>query len=289
MKTQSWSGSRMLPAAFALFASVALAQSNPTVVLETDPAVTYTGTWYQNYESPNYEGECYLTNAKGATAVISFAGTGITWYGVEDPYSGLAQVYLDGNPTTVDTYSGPTLYQHPIFTAQGLAPGDHTLSIEVLHQRDGETQGSWVWINYFKIYNGGSITGGTSATPGSIAPNSHSLVYTGNWYENKNSVHTTGTALLSMDANSSATITFTGSDIQWIAYQDPWSGIASVSIDGNPIKTVDTYSASQVDQTVAFDSGPLTEGTHTLTVNVTGTYDSQSGGAWIWLDSFVVK
>lgn len=289
MRLQAVVGRKMLPATLSLFASIALAQTNPTIVTETDPSITYTGTWYQNYESPNYGGESYLTNAKEATAVLTFTGTGVTWVGVEDPYSGIAEVYLDGTPSMVDCYSGPTLYQQPLFTAQGLAPGVHTLSIQVLHQRDGETQGSWIWINYFKIYNGTGVTGGVSASAGRTAPDSPAVSYNGNWYQNANAAHSTGTAMLAMDTNSSATITFTGSEIQWIAYRDQWSGIANVSIDGNPVATVDTYVVTQQNQSVAFDSGALATGTHTLTIQVTGTHDGQSGGAWVWIDSFVVN
>jgi len=289
MKFQPFGGGRILPATLTLCASMALAQSNPTIVLETDPSITYTGTWYQNYETPNYGAESFLTNDKGATAVITFNGTGITWYGLQDPYSGIAQVYLDGTPSTVDSYAAATLYQQPLFTAQGLTAGLHTLSIQVLHERDGETQGSWVWINYFKIFNGTSVAGGATASTGRTEPDAPAVVYNGNWYQNTNSVHTGGTALLAMDTNSSATFTFTGSEVQWIAYRDQWSGIAKVYIDGNLAATVDTYSASEEDQSVAFDSGALTTGTHTISIQVTGTRDAQSGGAWVWLDSFMVS
>jgi hypothetical protein len=275
--------------ALALFASTAHAQDSPTIITETDPSITYTGDWYQNYETPNYGGESYLTNAKNATAVVTFNGTGITWYGVEDPYSGLAQVYLDGTPSVVDSYAEQTLYQQPIFTAQGLTPGLHTLSIQVMHQRDGETSGSWVWINYFKIYNGTSVAGGTSVGTGRAEPSSPAVVYNGNWYQNTNAIHSGGTAVLAMDVNSTATITFDGSGIQWVAFRDPWSGIAKVYIDGSLVQTVDTYSATQQNQSVIFDSGALTTGTHTMSVQVTGTKNAQSGGAWVWLDSFVVN
>jgi hypothetical protein len=172
----------------ALAVSAIHAQNSPTIVLETDPSITYTGQWYQNFETPNYDGECYLTNAKGATAVLTFTGTGVTWYGVKDPYSGIAQIYLDGAPSTVDSYSGPTLYQQPIFTAQGLTPGTHTLSIQVLHERDGDTQGSWIWINYFAISNGTSVAGTTTAAAGRTEPSSPDIVYSGNWYQNSGSI-----------------------------------------------------------------------------------------------------
>ena len=287
MRLQAFGGK--VPPLLMLLAAAAVAQSGPTIIPESDPSITYSGTWYTNSETPNYGGLAYLTNSKGATAVITFNGTGITWFGVQDPYSGLAQVYLDGTPSVVDGYAPNTLYQQPLFTAQGLAPGTHTLSIQVMHQRDGETSGSWVWINYFAISNGNSVAGGTSAGTGRIEQDSPAITYKGNWYVNKNAAHSGGAAVLAMDVNSSATVSFTGSKIRWIAYRDQWSGIANIYLDGAKLGNVDTYSASEADQSVAFDSGTLTSGAHTLTIEVTGTHGSQSAGAWVWIDAFDIS
>lgn len=260
-----------------------------TRIQENDPSITYTGMWYTNGESPNSGGQAYLTNAKGAQAVITFTGTGITWIGVEDPYSGLATVYLDGTPNTVDSYAANTEYQQPIFSVHGLAAGTHTLSIQVLHQRDEDTSGSWVWIDAFDIENGSGIPGGVSATTGRVEQNDPSVSYNGNWYVNTNPIQSGGTAVLAMDAASRATINFTGSGIRWIAYRDPWSGIANIYIDGTLVTTVDTYTAVQQSQAIAYDSGTLTTGQHTLTVEATGTRDSSSGGNWIWVDAFDIR
>ena len=110
----------LLLAAIAVGASLGQAQTlTATRILQTDPSIVYTGTWYPNYESPNIGGSATLTNAKGATATLSFTGTGITWIGILDPYSGLAQVYLDGTPNTVDTYGPTTLYRQPLFSVHG--------------------------------------------------------------------------------------------------------------------------------------------------------------------------
>ena len=50
-----------------------LAQPGQTTrVQENDPSVIYTGNWYTNHESPNIGGQAFLTNAKGATAALSF-------------------------------------------------------------------------------------------------------------------------------------------------------------------------------------------------------------------------
>ena len=78
-------------------ASSAFAQSGPTARIEQDnPNITYSGNWYSN-ESPLHSGgTATLTNAPGARVTLSFTGTGITWVGVADGYSGLATVYVDG-------------------------------------------------------------------------------------------------------------------------------------------------------------------------------------------------
>jgi hypothetical protein len=261
-----------------------------TQILENDPSIVYTGDWYTNHESPNIGGQAYLTNAKGATATVSFTGTGITWIGVLDAYSGLAQVYLDGTPNTVDTYGGTTQYQQPLFSVHGLAPGTHTLSIQVLHQRDGETSGSWIWINAFNIENGSGIVGGVSAPSGRIEQNSPAITYSGNWYLNTNPIMSGGTAALATDVNSSATVTFTGTGISWIGYQDPWSGIANVYIDGKlQASPVDTFIASEKAQSSVFSISGLSPGSHTLMIAVTGAHDAASAGSWIWVDAFDVQ
>jgi len=280
----------LLPVAMVMCALFSHAQSAATTqILQGDPSIVYTGTWYPNYEGPNIGGRATLTNAKGATATLSFTGTGITWVGVLDPYSGLAQVYLDGTPNTVDTYGPTTLYGQPLFSVHGLAPGAHTLSIQVLHQRDGETNGSWIWINAFDIENGSGLLGGVSASSGRVEQNNPAVSYAGNWYLNNNPIMSGGTAALAVDADSSVTVTFNGKGITWIGYQDQWSGIANVYLDGSlQSPPLDTYAASQKAQSSVYSIGGLFPGAHTLMIVVTGKHDAASAGSWVWVDAFDV-
>jgi hypothetical protein len=279
----------LLPSALGLCASLGFSQTSTVRIEEDDPSITYTGTWYTNGESPNSGGSAFLTNAKGARAALTFTGTGITWIGIADPYSGLAQVYLDGTLNTIDTYAQSTQYQRPLFSAHGLAAGPHTLSIEVLHRRDGNTSGSWVWIDAFDIENGSGITGGVSASAGRIEQNDPSLNYSGTWFLNTNPAQSSGTAVLATDAASRATITFTGIGIRWIAYRDAWSGIANVYLDGALKATVDTYVPVDQAQSTGYDIGGLNLGAHTLTIEVTGTHNANSGGSWVWVDAFDIR
>ena len=278
----------LIIAALPLCVLPVLAQSGTTRVEENDPSVVYSGNWYTNSSSANSGGGAVLTNALDARASITFKGTGISWVGVVDPWSGFARVYLDGVLNTVDTYGSETKYQKVLFTARGLAPGLHTLSIEVMHTRDVNGSGSWVWIDGFDVENGSGVSGGTSAPTGRMEQNGAAVTYNGTWYLNTNPTQSGGTAVLATDAGSRATVTFTGTGVKWITYRDAWSGIAKVYVDGALTKTVDMYFASDQARTEGFFVTGLTAGTHTLTIEVTGTKSAESRGSWIWVDAFDV-
>jgi len=118
--------------------------------------------------------------------------------------------------------------------------------------------------------------------------NAPSVQLTGNWYPNNGSFNSGGSAVMAMDAGSQAKFTFTGTGVNWIGYRDQWSGIAQVYLDGALKGTVDTYSANELAQTVVYSVSGLSNATHTLTINVTGTMDANSAGEWVWVDAFDV-
>jgi len=278
----------LIPVLLALSVSLALAQGGVTRVDNTDPSINYSGNWYSNSNSAHIGGVAALTNTGGSRATITFTGTGITWIGVSDGWSGLATVYLDGNMKIVDTYGNPTRYQQPLYTARGLSSGTHTLSIEITHERDGNTQGSWVWIDAFDIENGSAVPGGVTATTGHIEENNPALSFFGRWYSNASAAHSGGNCALATDAGSRVTINFNGTGISWIAYKDEWSGIARVYLDGALKTTIDTYQSPSQARTVPYSIGGLAPGTHSLMIEATGTRNSSSKGSWVWVDAFDV-
>jgi hypothetical protein len=270
---------------FALHVTPALAQSEgPTRVEENDPTVVYSGNWYSNGSSAHSGNRAALTNTNGARATITFNGTGITWMGMKDGWAGLANVYLDGTMTVVDTF-GTGGYQQPMFMARGLAAGPHTLSIEVTHERGSQTQGSWVWIDYFLIDNGSPVPGGVTAT-GRVEESHAALLYSGRWYSNASAAHSSGRAALAMDAVSSVTVAFDGTGIAWIGYRDEWSGIARVFVDGVLKTTIDAYLAPARARATLYTIDALPAGAHTLRIEATGTRNESSRGSWMWVDSF---
>jgi hypothetical protein len=279
---------RALPLAFLfLFCSAApaFAQSGVIRIEQDDRAITYSGNWYSNTSPEHSGGTAALTNTRGSRATVTFNGTGIVWMGVKDNWSGIANVYLDGNMTVVDTY-GNNQYQQPMFVVRGLASGPHTLSIEVLHERGGQTQGSWIWIDSFLIENGSALPGGVSASAGRVEENNPALLFSGTWFANASSVHSGGRAALSMNTGSKVTVSFEGTGISFIGYRDEWSGVANVYVDGVQKTQIDTYLSPSKAQTTLYAITNLASGAHTLTIEVTGAQNQSSKGSWVWVDAF---
>jgi len=254
---------------------------------QSDPAIVYSGNWYTNDSAANTGGNAVLTNTKGARASITFNGTGIAWIGVADAYAGLATVYLDGTMQVINTYNPVSQYQRVLFQAGGLAPGLHTFSIEVTHERGQGTDGSWVWIDAFDIA-GTPVAGGISAGTGRIEQNNPAMTYLGHWYANNNPTLSGGSASLAVDAGSRASLAFAGTGVSWITYEDQWSGVARVYIDGELKTTVDEYAAPARIGVAAYSISGLSPGTHTITIEATGSRNASAQGAWVWIDGFDV-
>ncbi|MCW2496423.1 discoidin domain-containing protein [Jatrophihabitans sp.] len=114
------------------------------------------------------------------------------------------------------------------------------------------------------------------------------IAYSGGW-----SYATSLTGYLSTDAHysnvvgSSATITFTGTGIEWIGALDVPHGTATVKLDGGggvcgtPTGTcvINTYAAATQFQQALFNAQGLSRGTHTLEIDITTLYSDIDGFA----------
>jgi Tfp pilus assembly protein PilV len=97
-----------------------------------------------------------------------------------------------------------------------------------------------------------------------------------------------GTETTSSTANSTATVSFTGTSIQWIGTTGRGYGNATVSIDGGAATTVDTYSSSTQRQQLIYTKTGLSNGAHTIKITALGTHDSSSNGSLISIDALNV-
>ena len=293
---------------------------------EKSEAVTWLGPWSTNALPLNSGGGARLSMEKGAEARLDFVGTSVVWIGYRDEWSGLADVLVDGEfQATIDTFAKPAQAQATLFRAEGLRDGRHTLIIRPKGTHQKDSSGSWVWVDAFIV---GEAREDSSSFDGSgsrdrrdrLAPapdpdprysdsgrrpasgrdpdrgaasalvdqEDQAVTWTGPWSTNRLPAHRGRSARLAMETTSSVSQTFTGTAVTWIGYRDEWSGIADVLIDGKRRATVDTYSKVARGQVELYTASDLRDGFHTLTIQPTGRRAPTSGGAWIWVDGFVI-
>jgi hypothetical protein len=107
--------------------------------------------WENNPNRVWSEGRAFTSNQRGATLTFRFTGTSVSWIGCrKSSAGGRANVYIDGVlETEVSLREDYPIegYQMPVFRKDGLAPGPHTLMIEITSQTDG----SYVVVDAFDV------------------------------------------------------------------------------------------------------------------------------------------
>ena len=139
-----------------------------TTRLEQDnSAVQYSGTWYPNHGAFNSGGSASLAMDSGDSVNLAFTGTGVKWIGYSDPWSGIADVYIDGVlKGTVDTYSADSQAQQVQYSVTNLTNAAHKLTIVAKGQHSANSQGAWVWVDAFDVTAAGSSTSAPASSYG---------------------------------------------------------------------------------------------------------------------------
>ena len=148
---------------------------------QTDVAANYSGHWFRTAGAPYSGGSVNSAVDAGAGVTLTFNGTGVSWIGYRDQWSGLAQVYVDGAlQDTVDTYLNPSQAQTTTWSVSGLTPGIHVFDIVATGTADAASGGSWVWVDAFQVSDSaaaappaigaGGIVSAASLTAGPVAP-----------------------------------------------------------------------------------------------------------------------
>jgi len=119
---------------------------------DTDAAISYGPGWIQDNRDKAYsEGATAESETVGAQATIFFTGTGIRWIGARGPQTGIARITLDGVfVEEFDTYALSEGPQHTDYSTDGLARGDHTLTIEVVGKNPASTN-AWILIDAYDV------------------------------------------------------------------------------------------------------------------------------------------
>jgi hypothetical protein len=256
---------------------------------ETDPSIAYTSGWSSDSQGGLSGGTAAVSNSAGAQATFTFTGTSVSWIGGRSFETGIAQVFLDGSlVSTLDTYSKTVEVQVPMFTATGLANTSHTLVIQATGQQNAAAVSAFIILDAFDV-PAATISRLQDTDPTAIT-------YTGTgWIHGDTSDRWSGgSASASVTAGDQATFTFTGTGVRWLGARGAQHGIARVSLDGAFVTQVDSFQAPtdpnhpvQV-QAELFKATGLANGTHTLTIQVTGQHNLASTAAIIVVDAFDV-
>jgi hypothetical protein len=107
--------------------------TSSTYYSETSSQIVYHGTWSSATYSGYLGGRIKWSRQKGATAVFSFTGTGVSWIGPVGPTRGQAKVYINGRYVkTVSMYARSFIARHTIYTASFATAQARSLKILVV-------------------------------------------------------------------------------------------------------------------------------------------------------------
>jgi hypothetical protein len=90
-------------------------------------------------------------------------------------------------------------------------------------------------------------------------------------------------------AGSTATYTFTGTQLAIHGVKDVDQGIATYSVDAGAARSVDDYSPSRLAGAALFSIAGLSAGAHSITITVTGTHNAASSNDIVALDYAIVS
>lgn len=178
--------------------------------------IQYTGNWVDETSTNHYEGSAKEANdAPGATASLTFTGTGFRWIGQMDSNYGRAWIYVDDVLVAIGNANSSTNpYQFTILELHGLENKQHTVRLEA-------ESNAPVQVDAFAYYTGTDL----DETVSSVALEPSGLIRLGDG-ESK--------PVLAMAMNAERVVVFRD-DFRFTLENDT---IASLSGDGKTQKTV---------------------------------------------------
>ena len=252
-----------------------------------DSSLSYTGNWSVSSGTGKYNSDDHYSADANASAKVGFTGTQVKLFGAKASHHGIAAVRIDGgSETMVDLYSASRQEQALIYTSPALAKGTHTVEVRVTGNKNAQSSGTVAALDRIDVIDAPTTTP-VPAPPPSLSPgtyNDTSLSYTGDWGTSSGAGKYGGDDHYSTSTGASASVRFTGVQVELYAAKASHHGIAAIRIDNGQETLVDLYSANRQEQALFYTSPVLAKGTHTLQIRVTGSKNAQSSGAVVAID-----
>lgn len=226
--------------------------------------------------SASYSGGSYAYTAGPGTGTFTFDGTRAELVAAKGPIFGIAKVSIDGGtPTMVDLYAVSTQYKQTVFTAENLAPGLHTLTVEYTGTKNAAATNNYVNVDSIDLVGRPAY---------SRLEQTHARVYSQGGWITSNSVSLSGGSYDYAYTNSTKVLAFEGTHVSLVAMKGPIFGRMRVTLDGNPVN-VDLYSPTNQYRQTVFTATGLTNGRHVLKVEWTGTANPAATNHYVNLDA----
>lgn len=241
--------------------------SGLTRVEQTDSRLTYAGPWGKYSTASASDGSYTRTNSAGSVTV-HFNGTYLSWVATTGTTLSKAKVSLDGGATqTIDLARPAVAYQQSVWATGLLEDGEHTV---VISWDGGNATGKYVSVDAFDVI--GTLTSG-GPTPSSATryeQGASKIVKSGTWSNYLKTAASGGSYGRSATKLASATVTFTGTRLDWIAMKGITTGVADIYLDNVKVATIDLAASTATYQVTIWSSGTLANGPHTFKI-VRGT------------------
>jgi fructan beta-fructosidase len=132
------------------------AATSSAIIDDAAAETAYGGNWSAAPEDRYFRGACRVGRDAGSYVEASFTGTRVDWYGLRNTDLGLARVRIDGvvRGGDIDTYSA-TRQNARLFSIGQLAPGKHTIRVEVTGTKSAASAGAALVHDYFIAYSDG--------------------------------------------------------------------------------------------------------------------------------------
>jgi hypothetical protein len=130
---------------------------------QNDPRLEYAGNWKTVKDQEAAGGSFILSKSSKASVTVHFTGIQIDWFAKQGPAYGKAQVIVDdGDPVTIDLYSGDELWREIVWSSGRLPMGPHTLEIRRTGSKDPAATGTYIDVDEFQI--SGTVDSGSAET-----------------------------------------------------------------------------------------------------------------------------
>jgi hypothetical protein len=247
-------------------------------IQEFSPLLQYSGQWgagtgsSDTFISSYSQGGFVATQSIGASVTFTFNGTAVQIFGAKRPNHGLYQVTVDGTQSpAVSGSSDSNSFQTPIFTANSLPPGQHTVTL-------ANSEDKFVDIDYVSWQNSiGQL--GEDMIVNTVDDTSSDFSYSppSAWTKSAAQVDTflASTGHQTSVPGSFFEYTFTGPSVSLFGPIGPSYSPYTVQIDDGTIVNYSAKNDNFIPQVMLFYADNLSSGQHTVKVSYQPSQDGQ--------------